>query len=108
MIALPFGTSVSAEIFAKRLYDCVHDLSGVVCIADALMIYGVGRTDDEATQHRDIKLDKLLQRCHGVGIHLNASNMSLRQKSVTFLGHVITQEGLQSDPAKTPWNQHVN
>ena len=35
-LRLPFGTSVSAEIFAKRLYDCVHDLSGIVCIADDL------------------------------------------------------------------------
>ena len=26
--------------------------------------------------------------------------MGLRQKSVTFLGHVITQDGLQPDPAK--------
>ena len=100
MLRLPFGTSASADIFAKRLYDCVHDLSGIVCIADDLMIYGVGRTDDEATRGHDIKLKKLLQRCREVGIRLNASKMSLKQKSVTFLGHVITQEGLQSDPAK--------
>ena len=99
-LRLPFGTSVSAEIFAKRLYDCVHDLSGIVCIADDLMIYGVGRTDDEATRDHDLKLEKLLQRCREVGIRLNASKMSLRQKSVTFLGHVITQDGLQPDPAK--------
>ena len=99
-LRLPFGTSVSAEIFAKRLYDCVHDLPGIVCIADDLMIYGVGRTDDEATRDHDLKLEKLLQRCREVGIRLNASKMSLRQKSVTFLGHVITQDGLQPDPAK--------
>ena len=75
-LRLPFGTSVSAEIFAKRLYDCVHDLSGIVCIADDLMIYGVGRTDDEATRDHDLKLEKLLQRCREVGIRLNASKMS--------------------------------
>ena len=100
MLRLPFGTSASADIFAKMLYDCVHDLSGIVCIADDLMIYGDGRTDDEATRGHDIKLKKLLQRCREVGIRLNASKMSLKQKSVTFLGHVITQEGLQPDPAK--------
>ena len=99
-LRLPFGTSVSAEIFAKRLYDCVQDLSGIVCIADDLMIYGVGRTDHEATRDHDLKLEKLLQRCREVGIRLNASKMILRQKSVTFLDHVITHDGLQSDPAK--------
>ena len=99
-LRLPFGTSVSAEIFAKRLYDCVHDLSGIVCIADDLILYGVGRTDDEATRDHDLKLEEQLQRCREVDIRLNASNVSLRQKSVTFLGHVITQDGLQPDPAK--------
>ena len=44
-------------------------------------------------------VEKLFQRCREVGIRLNASKMSLRQKSVTFLGHVITQ-GLQPSPAK--------
>ena len=64
------------------------------------MIYVVGRTDDEATRDHDLKLEKLLQRCREVRIRLNASKMSLRQKSVPFLGHVITQDGLQPDPAK--------
>ena len=78
----------------KRLYDCVNYLSGAVCTADDLIIYGVGRTDDEATRDHDLKLEKVLQRCREVGILL-----SLRQISVTFLGYVITQEGLQPDPA---------
>ena len=98
-LRLPFGTSVSAEIFAKRLYDCVHDFSGIVCIADDLVIYSVGRTDDESTRDHDLKLEKLLQ-CREVDIRLNACKMSLRLKSVTFLGHFITQDGLQPDPAK--------
>ena len=101
-LRIPFGTSVSAEIFAKRLHDCVHDLSGIVCIADVLRIYGVGRTDDEATRDHDLKLEKLLQRCREVDIRL-----SLMQKSVTFLGHVITQEGLQPDPAKIEANKEM-
>ena len=93
-LRLQFGTSVSADIFAKRLDDCVHNLSGIVCIADDLMIYGVGRTDDEVTRDHYIKLEKLLHTC------LNASKMRLRQKSVTFLGHVINQERRQPHPAK--------
>ena len=74
-LRLPFGTGVSAEIFGKGLYDCVHDLSGIVCIADDLMIYDVGRTDDESIRDHDLKLEKLLQRCREVGICLNASRV---------------------------------
>ena len=97
---LPFDTSVSADMLAKRLSDCIHDLSSIVCIAGDLIIYGVGITDDEATRDHDLKLEKLFQRCREVGIRLNANEMSLRKKYVPFLGNVITQEGLQPDPAK--------
>ena len=33
--------------------------------------------------------------------------MSLMQKSVTFMGHVTTQEGLQPDPAKIEANKEM-
>lgn len=99
-LRLPFGLSVSSEIFAKKLYSCVQDLEGVVCVADDLMIFGIGDTDGEALADHDRKLEKLLQRCHEVGIRLNPEKMKLRQKSVPFLGHVITSEGLKPDPAK--------
>ena len=32
-LRLPFGTIVSTDIFAKMLYDCIHDLSGIQFIA---------------------------------------------------------------------------
>ena len=97
---MPFGTKISAEIFAKRLHDCVHDLPGLICVADDIMIYGVGSTDEEAMIDHDVKLEKLLQRCLDIVIRLNASEMKLRERSVTFLGHIISKDGLMSDPAK--------
>ena len=99
-LRLPFGTNILAEIFAKRLHDCVHDLPGLICVADDIMIYGVGSTDEEAMIDHDVKLEKLLQRCLDIGIRLNASKMKLRQRSVTFLGHIITKDGLMADPGK--------
>ena len=56
--AFTIGTSVSAEISARRLYGSVHDLPGIVCIADDLMICGVSRTDDEAARYHDLKLER--------------------------------------------------
>ena len=47
-LRLPFCTNVSTEIFAKRLHDCVLDLPGLICVADDIMIYGVGSKDEEA------------------------------------------------------------
>ena len=62
---------------------------GVHCVADDIMMYGVGCTDDEAVADHDTKLHALLQRCRDVGIRLHKSNIKLRQQSLTFLGHLI-------------------
>ena len=71
-----------------------------LCFADDIMLYGVGCTDDEAIADHDTKLQALLQRCRDVGIRLNKSKIKLRQKSLTFLGHLVTDKGLKSDPEK--------
>ena len=65
-----------------------------------MLVYGTGTTDAAATKDHDRKLEQLLQRCLDVGIRLNADKMKLRQKSVTFLGHLITDQGLKPDPTK--------
>ena len=64
------------------------------------LIYAVGSTDEEAMIDHDVKLAKLLQRCLDIDIRLKASKMKLRQRSVTFLGHIITKDGLVAGPAK--------
>ena len=37
-LRLLYGLSVSAEIYGKKLLEAIHDLLGVVCIADDLVI----------------------------------------------------------------------
>ena len=64
------------------------------------MVFGTGETDSEATADHDVKLAKLLQRCRDVGIRLNAGKLKLRQHSVTFLGHIVSKDGLKADPTK--------
>ena len=60
---LPFGPSVSLEIFQKRLLQALEGLVGVACIADDILIYGVGDTLEVATQDHDKNLTSLLKRC---------------------------------------------
>lgn len=97
---LPFGLSVSSEIFQKRLHQAVGDLPGVLCVADDLMIYGVGETIPEAERDHDAKLEKLLSRCRTLGIKLNMQKLNLHRESLPFLGHLITNTGLKPDPEK--------
>ena len=77
---LPFGLKVSSEISQKRLLAAVGDLQSVICIADDLVVYGCGLTQQEAEADHDTKLLKLLKRCREVGIRLNRDKLKLRQK----------------------------
>ena len=39
-LRLPFGVSVAAEIFQRKLNEALYDLRGVTCVADDIIIYG--------------------------------------------------------------------
>lgn len=95
---LPFGLSVSSEIFQKRVNQALEGLDGVLDITDDILIYGVGNTEDEANADHDQKLLKLLERCQLRGIALNPDKLKLRRKSLTFMGHVLSNEGIKIDP----------
>ena len=87
-------------MFQKKLHQAIGDLDGVLCVADDIMLFGVGNTDEEAIADHDAKLHALLQRCLQVGICLNKDKVKLRQESLPFLGHLITNCGLKPDPEK--------
>ena len=46
------------------------------------------------------KLHSLLQRCSEKDIKLNKDKLKLQKKEVTFMGHVISAEGLKPHPTK--------
>ena len=97
---LPFGLSVSSEIFQKRLLQALEGLVGIACIADDILIYGVGDILDEATKDHDKNLTSLLTRCEEKSIRLNKEKVVLRVQQVDFMGHCLTAQGLRPDPSK--------
>jgi hypothetical protein len=93
-LRLPFGTSVSSEIFQKRLLDALDGLPGIACIADDVIIHA------ETVEEHDQVLDGFLARCREKGIKLNSDKFELRMEELTFMGHRITKNGLQPDDEK--------
>lgn len=93
-LRLPFGTSVSSEIFQKKLLEALDGLSNVICIADDVIIHS--RNDVEHEEH----LKNFLTRCREKGIKLNKEKLQLRMSEISFMGHQITANGLQTDPEK--------
>ena len=99
-LRLPFGTSVSSEEFQKRLNQALDDLDGVLCVADDILVYGKGETNEAAMSDHHSKLRALLERCNQLGIKLNRDKSLFCRTEVEFLGHLITSEGLKPDPGK--------
>ena len=99
-LRIPFGLSVSPEIFQKRVNQTLEGLEGVLNIADDIIIYGVGDSAEQVNADHDKKLEALLQRCRERVIALNRDKPKLRLKTVKFMGHVVTDHGLEPDPEK--------
>ena len=93
-LRLPFGLSVSAEMFQKRLIEALAGLEGVICIADDVVIHAKTKKDHE------IRMKAFLNRCQREGIRLNKKKMKHELDSITFMGHTITREGLKPDKSK--------
>ena len=97
---LPFGLSVSSEIFQKGLCQALEGLTGVAAVADDILVYGVGDTFEEATIDHDAKLQALLECCRKVGIKLSKDKSQFGLREIQFLGHTITDQGLEADTSK--------
>ena len=99
-LRLPFGLSISPEIFQKRVIQTLEGLDGVLNITDDILIYGIGNSPEQANADHDRKLEALLQHCRERGIALNQDKLKLRLKRVKFMGHILDDHGLEPDPDK--------
>jgi transposase InsO family protein len=106
-LRLPFGLSVSSEIFQRRLHQALDGLDGVMCVADDIIVIGSGTDHGTATAQHDERLQLLLERCKELGIKLNKEKLQLRTNCVKFLGHIISDKGLQADPEKVQCIQQM-
>ena len=97
---MPFGISSAPEEFQRRLDDALEGLRGVKTIADDILVYGEGETHQEAERDHDENLRALMTRCREKQVKLNRQKLKFKQTEVSFMGHLITKDGLKPDPAK--------
>ena len=83
---LPFGLSVSSEIFQRKLNKALNGLDGVFTIADDIIVAGCGDSDEAAKCDNNRKLDKLYRRCDEQCIVLNDEKKDVG-KEIKFHGH---------------------
>ena len=97
---MPFGISPAPEEFQRRLDQALTGLEGCKAIADDILVFGCGATDEEATRDNDKNLTGLLERCRDKGIKLNSGKLQPRRKEVSYMGHVLSTDGLKPDAEK--------
>ena len=88
------------NLYQRRQHEFLHGLPGVINIADDICIFGCGDTIEDANEDHDRNLVCLLDKCSDYDLHLSAKKLQFKATSVTFIGHRLTDKGLESDPAK--------
>ena len=99
-LRMPFGISPATECFQRKLDQNLEGLEGIYKVADDILITGSGACKEEAVRNHDTNLVKLLERCRMRNLKLNREKLQLKYSETTFIGHVLTSEGVKPDPSK--------
>jgi hypothetical protein len=93
---MPFGLSNSPATYQRLMEECLGDYNLKICIIylDDLIIFS-----NSFEQHLE-RLDLVLQRLHECNLKLSADKCYFLNKREKFLGHVVTEEGIETDPDK--------
>ena len=90
---LPFGLSSSSEVFQQTMEQL---FAGYPChiIVDDILVTG------PTLEKHDENLRQVLTRCREVGLQLNKEKCKFRMKEVSYVGHMLTHQGVSPDQSK--------
>ena len=94
---MPFGLSNAPATFQRLMDVVLAGLQWSTCLVyiDDVVIMGI--TFKEHLQH----LREVIQRLRDANFKLRPNKCHFCQKEVGFLGHIISDKGIATDPAKT-------
>ncbi|KAL0202595.1 hypothetical protein M9458_000613, partial [Cirrhinus mrigala] len=91
---LPFGIKSASEVFQQKNCKTFGDIQGVHIIADDMIIAA------SSEQEHDEILVKVMERAKAAKVRFNGEKIQFKVKTVKYMGHIITPEGLRPDEAK--------
>ena len=93
---MPFGLTSSPSTFERLMELILAGLRFETCLIylDDTIVYG--RTFQEELE----RLEEVFVRFASAGLKLKPSKCLLFQKRVAYLGHIVSEEGIETDPAK--------
>ena len=91
---LPFGIHSASEVFQVEVANIIAGIEGCANSQDDIMIWGASKEEN------DQRLRACLTRIRKRGLKLNQTKCIFASRSLTFLGHTISADGLKPDPTK--------
>lgn len=93
---MPFGLCNAPATFERAMEVALEGLIGKICLVYLDDIIVFGKTFHEELENLKQVFTRLLQ----VGLKMSPKKCHLFKKEVTFLGHVVSANGVKTDPSK--------
>ncbi|GFV15318.1 retrovirus-related Pol polyprotein from transposon 17.6 [Trichonephila clavipes] len=93
---MPFGLCNALATFERLMETVLGGLSYETCLVYLDDIIIVGRSFEEHLKN----IRRVLQKLKEANLKLSPSKCYLFQREVTYLGHIISAEGVRTDPEK--------
>jgi hypothetical protein len=93
---MPFGMATSPAVFERLMEHVLHGLTYEICLVylDDLLCFST--TFDEHIEH----LRQMFERLRDANLKLSPDKCCFFQRSVSFLGHKISENGIEACPEK--------
>jgi transposase InsO family protein len=94
---LPFGLKTAPATFQRMMNVVLSGLTGSRCFVflDDIVVYA------RSLAEHDIKLREVFDRIRENNLKLKPEKCEFLRKEVSYLGHVISENGVSPEPAKT-------
>ena len=93
---MPFGLTNAPATFQRLMESCLGELNLSWCIIYLDDIIVFSQTPEEHL----VRLQAVFDKLKAAGLKLKPSKCELFKKQINYLGHVVGQEGVSTDPDK--------
>ena len=93
---MPFGATNAPATFQRLMDNCLGELNMNWCIVylDDIIIFS-----SDAASHIE-RLEAVFQKLAKAGLKLKPSKCEFFKKRIKYLGHIVSEEGVSTDPKK--------
>lgn len=94
---MPQGITNAPSTFQRLMEKCMGDLNlrEVLVFLDDIIVFS------ETLEEHEARLTHVLNRLRENGLKLSPGKCSFFQTSVRYLGHIVSRNGVETDPKKT-------